>query len=148
MLRGFGRSCSSYGVGRCAIEHVIGAEVNELGTCGRAVHGQALHCPRVDPECLILLVLAHLYVVKGGAVEHDCRMNRREGRPDRGVVGDVELAAGKGHDLMTVPEPAVEVGGQLASSAGDEASPSAHSAARKWSICGVNSWSSSSQRML
>ncbi len=57
------------GLSRRAVEDVVGAEVHEaragLGAAGR----QALYRPHVDRERLVLLALADLHVVEGGAVE-------------------------------------------------------------------------------
>ena len=60
-----------------------------------AARREPLDRPRVHRKRLVLLALADLDVVERGAVEHERRVERREHRVDRGVVGDVEIGAGR-----------------------------------------------------
>ena len=74
-----------------SVEHVVGAHVDQLRAALGAALGEPLHGAGVHLEGPVLLALADVEVVEGGAVEDDLRLGTIEGRLQRGVVGDVEL---------------------------------------------------------
>ena len=115
-----------------------------LGTSRR----QSLYGASVHGERLVLLALAYLHIVECGAVENEVRAELGDDGLDRAVVGYVELGVGRSEHLRTALEQLFEVRRELAAATRDQYPPRAHRAARNWSICGVTSWSSSSQRML
>ena len=67
-------------LGRVAVEHVVGADVHEAGARLGAALGEPLDRARVHGEGAVLLALAHLDVVEGGAVDDERRAERLERR--------------------------------------------------------------------
>ena len=91
MLRGL--ACPlGVGLGAIAREDVVRAQVHEHGAGVSATLSEALHRSGVHLEGAVLLALAHLDVVEGGAVEDDSRPHVERGSHRR-FVGDVELRA-------------------------------------------------------
>ena len=91
-------------LGRIAVEHVVGADVHEAGARLGAALGEPLDGARVHGEGAVLLALAHLDVVEGGAVDDERRAERLERVEDRLVVGDVESGVGGRADLGVLLE--------------------------------------------
>ena len=79
-----------------------------------AARGEPLHRTRVDRERAVLLALADLDVVERRAVEDDRRPHVVEHGANGGVVGDVEVGAGRRDDLRIAAKLRLEVGGELA----------------------------------
>ena len=80
------------GLAGSPVEHVVRAHMHQLRVRLSAALRQAFHGARVHRERAILLTLADLDVVEGGAVEHDLRPHFVEVAPDGIVVGVERLA--------------------------------------------------------
>jgi hypothetical protein len=133
-----------------AVEDVVGREVDEPGSGVRAGLGQPLDGAHVDACGELLVGLALVDVVVGGAVEDDVRRVLRERLRDRLRVGDVEGPVVQRADVgaFTV-EARAQVGAELPRGAGDQRpADDAHRSSGRDSSRGLSSSSSSSQRML
>ena len=136
-----------------AAEDVVRAQVDEASSRLGASLSDALHRPGVHGEGLVLLSLAHVDVVEGGAVDDENRLQLLEDQVDGGVVGDVEFGVRwRGHNPVSLPvaDEDLQIRSQLSASAGDEygTTCSSHRTEPNLSIRGANSLSNSIQRML
>src|SRR5215211_3890026 len=118
-------------------EDVVRAEMDEPRSRLGAALREALHGTGVHLERAVLLALADLDVVEGGAVEDDLGTHPLEDPPDGVVVRDVELRPGRGGKRRGARgQEHLQVRGKLPFAAGYQDPVEAHNTDPKRSIRG------------
>ena len=85
----------------------------------RGTGRQRANSERVDIQRVDGMVFRAIDVVVRGAVDDDVRPQPLQRHPDRAIIGDVEIPANQGNDLVPGREFVNDGGPELASSAGD-----------------------------